>query len=315
MVIVLGGGWLWRNDFQTVVFIIILALWVGGFLLQKGVPLSQKVALILIGAGLGLSLIAELVAIKGDVGRMNVVFKSYLLIWFFFSIAVGAILSYTWSQIRILKIRRIWLGTFGLLLFAMTTYPLIGTLAKIDDRWPDIQNPPLTLNGLAFMKGEGEESETGLGSAVYIEQDTPLHLASDYQAFLWIRKNISGTPTIVEGHTSEYRWGSRYSVYTGLPTVVGWSWHLRQHNVVLPSSVVEKRIEDVNNFYNTTNQLEARAFLERYNVDLIIVGELERAIYSKDGVAKFAQMAANGDLEIIYPNNGDFGTVNIFAIP
>ena len=312
---IIFGGWLWRNDFQTVGFVIILGLWAGGLLLQKGVSLNRKITLILIGAGLGLSLIAELVTVRGDVGRMNVVFKSYLLVWFFFSIACGAVLSFIWSRIRFWKIGRSWLGALGVLVIAAGAYPLTGTLARIDDRWPDIQNPPLTLNGMAFMNGEGGESENGLKTAVYVEQDTPLHLASDYQVFLWMRRNIQGTPTIVEGHTSEYRWGSRYSVYTGLPTVVGWSWHLRQHDVVLPSSAIEKRIAEVNDFYNTPDPLKALSFIKQYNVDLIVVGELERAIYAEDGVEKFAQMAASGDLKIIYPENGEIGTVNIFAVP
>ena len=165
------------------------------------------------------------------------------------------------------------------------------------------------------MKGESGAREGDLETAIFIEQDTPLHLASDYQVFQWMKRNIEGTPTIVEGHTSEYRWGARYSVYTGLPTVVGWSWHLRQHNAVLPGSVIDNRIADVNNFYNTTDHLEALAFLEQYNVDLIVVGELERAIYTEDGVVKFAQMAANGDLEIIYPEDEEVGKVNVFAVP
>ena len=310
LAVIFGGGWLWRNGYQTAGFVLISGLWTGGLLLWKNLSLNRRVALILVGAGFGLSLLAELLEISGDIGRMNVVFKSYLLVWFFFSIAVGAIFSFAWPEIRGWKRRWAWYGILGLLVLAAGVYPVIGTLARIKDRWPDVQNPPLTLNGMAFMNGDSES-----GSAVYYEQELPLFLAEDYQVFLWIRENVRGTPTIVEGHTGEYRWGARYSVYTGLPTVVGWSWHLRQHNVVLPASAIEKRIEAVNDFYNTTDLLEAQNFLERYNVDLIVVGEMEWAIYSEDGILKFEQMVEDGYLEIVYPEDGELSILNIFAVP
>ena len=125
---------------------------------------------------------------------------------------------------------------------------------------------------------------------------------------------MAGTPTIVEGHTSEYRWGSRFANYTGLPTIVGWNWHLRQHNAVLPGSVVEKRIEELNNFYNTVDEDQAREFLDRYQADYIIVGDLERARYSPDGLKKLEQLAADGVLDIVYPEDGLAGEVTIYAV-
>ncbi len=310
---ILAGAWLWRNDFQTAGFVILLGLWTGGLLLRKTIRREQKLALALIGAGLGLSLIAELMAIRGDVGRMNVVFKSYLQIWLLFSVAAGALLPGLWRRARAWKYRRAWRWAFAALLVAAASYTLIGTFAKIDDRWPEIERPPRTLNGLAFLNGDTLPG--GLKTAVYVEQDTPLPLARDYAAFLWIRENIRGTPTIAEAHTGEYRWGARYSVHTGLPTVVGWSWHLKQHNSVLPAAAVDDRIQDLHRFYNTSDTAEALAFLEQYGVDLIVVGDLEKAIYDQAGIEKFALMAANGALQAIYPPNGEIGALNIYALP
>ena len=42
-----------------------------------------------------------------------------------------------------------------------------------------------------------------------------------------MEENIQGTPVVLEAQTPEYRWGSRVAIYTGFPTVVGWSWHQR----------------------------------------------------------------------------------------
>jgi uncharacterized membrane protein len=164
---------------------------------------------------------------------------------------------------------------------------------------------------MAFMLGE---AAAAAGSVTYVEEGQELRLADDYEALRWMQANVSGTPTIVEAHTPEYRWGSRFSVYTGLPTVVGWSWHLRQHNAVLPASVVENRIAAVTDFYNTPSLQEAREFLERYQVDYIVVGDLERARYSGEGLAKFPQMVADGDLQLVFPETAAAEGTRIYAV-
>jgi uncharacterized membrane protein len=129
-----------------------------------------------------------------------------------------------------------------------------------------------------------------------------------------MQANVPGTPTIVEGHTPEYRWGARFAAYTGLPTVAGWSWHLRQHNAVLPASAVENRIAAVADFYNTPSRQEAREFLERYGVDYVIVGDLERARYATEGLDKFSQMVADGTLQLVYPHQAAVEGTRIYAV-
>ena len=91
----------------------------------------------------------------------------------------------------------------------------------------------------------------------------------------------------------EYRWGSRITIYTGLPGVVGWNWHERQQRGVVNAQWVEKRVAAIGDFYNTTDMKQALAFLNRYGVRYIIVGQLERAYYTPEGLAKFP--AHNGD--------------------
>jgi uncharacterized membrane protein len=124
---------------------------------------------------------------------------------------------------------------------------------------------------------------------------------------------IAGSPVIVEGHTEEYRWGSRFSVYTGLPSVVGWSWHVRQQDSLLDGANIDKRIDDVNNFYNTADIQTAQAFLNQYQVKYIIIGDLERAYYDPKGIAKFQEMASQGMLQIVFGDNTP-KTTNIFRV-
>jgi uncharacterized membrane protein len=102
-----------------------------------------------------------------------------------------------------------------------------------------------------------------------------------------MQENVEGSPVIVEGTSSFYQWGNRYSIYTGLPAVIGWDWHQRQQKTILPSNWVTDRISDVDAFYNTADVNAARQFLEKYTVKYIVLGQLERIRYTQDGLEKF----------------------------
>jgi uncharacterized membrane protein len=130
---------------------------------------------------------------------------------------------------------------------------------------------------------------------------------------LYMQDHISGSPVIVEGHTEEYRWGSRFSIYTGLPSVVGWSWHVRQHNSLLDGAIVDRLIDEVNNFYNTGDEQAAKQFLDKHQVQYIIVGDLERAYYDANGINKFQDMVDQGILKIAFGDN-NANTTTIFEV-
>jgi uncharacterized membrane protein len=71
---------------------------------------------------------------------------------------------------------------------------------------------------------------------------------------------------------------------------------------------VENRIQEVNNFYDGENIESAIQFLTRYDVDYIIVSDLERAYYSPEGLEKFSEMTRLGDLQIVYGDLSDNST-------
>jgi uncharacterized membrane protein len=178
--------------------------------------------------------------------------------------------------------RWIWQIGFILLVAGAMLYSLMATMAKIDDRMNN--QAPHTLDGMAFMT-----------RAQYTDEWGAMDLGQDYRAIRWMQENIKGSPVIVEANLRNlYRWGSRYTIYTGLPGVVGWEWHQQQQRAVNPGTWVTNRIMEIDNFYLTDDISQATDFLRKYNVQYIVVGQQERGHYPGPGLDKFVQ--ANGVL-------------------
>jgi uncharacterized membrane protein len=155
----------------------------------------------------------------------------------------------------------------------------------------------VTLDGTAFMR-----------TAVYIDEGRPVTLDWDRQAIDWLRRNVRGIPTILEANTPLYRWGSRVSIYTGFPTVIGWDWHQKQQRSVLPGQIIDRRIQDVRTMYNSTDEAETVQLLHEYHVRYVYVGPLEKLYYEAPGLAKFDQ--SGGPWNLVYQND----QVKIFLI-
>jgi uncharacterized membrane protein len=149
--------------------------------------------------------------------------------------------------------------------------------------------------------------------AIYNDDEKKIDLSLDAAGIQYMQDHVLGSPVIVEGHTTEYRWGSRYAIYTGLPSVIGWSWHMRQQNSLLDGAIIDKRINEVNDFYNTADIQSALQFLDRYQVQYIILSGLERAYYSPEGIGKFQEMVNQGKLQIAFGDN-TANTATIFRV-
>lgn len=253
-------------------------------------PLRQF-SLCLAGLGLLLTAVVEVLVLKGDVGRMNTVFKFYLQVWVLFSAACAAALPGLFARLRPVPAARgenhpgkrparsgegWWFWVFGLLLAACLLYPLTAAPARLKDRFAD--STARTLDGTAYLK-----------TSVYSDDSRPIPLEPDRLALDWLKANIPGTPVIVEAYTPLYRWGSRVSIYTGLPTVIGWDWHQKQQRAALPTDVIDRRKADVTTFYTTDDVEKAASLLSQYRVGYIYIGPLERLYYSGSGLNKFEQ--------------------------
>jgi YYY domain-containing protein len=296
-------------------FLLVVLIGIAGLaVLTRYLEADHLFPLMLVGIALGLLIFPERFRLANDVGRMNTVFKFYLHAWVLLGIAGaitlpvvlrGAIDRYPPPAARFgpgWLGSRIWLaGATGVILAGLM-YPALATGPRLDDRFNDLDP---TLDGMAYMR-DAEHVETGWDGEPFV-----FPLEPDYQAIRWVQDTIAGTPVILEGQMAQYRWGSRFSVYTGLPTVIGWGWHQTQQRPGY-GDWINERVEDVAWMYTTEEPFAAIVpTLEQYNVRLIVVGDLERGIYPPEGLAKFEQAVTDGHLTRLYTN----GRTIIYGFP
>lgn len=305
---------LWKSDYQVLAFgMPIMVAWVYLIFFKKKLSEIDRLLWILFAIGFGLTFVVEVLVLKGDVGRSNMVFRMYIEAWFVLGLAVSVaiLIMLRWLRNWAAPLRILWIAALQILILLSLIYPLIATSKKTNDRWPGIIDQPKTLDGSLFMLGDSVYGSPQ--GAIYSDEGREIDLSLDYYGIQYMQEHIQGSPVIVEGHTVEYRWGSRYAIYTGLPSVIGWSWHTRQHNSLIEGSVIDKRINDVDEFYNTTDIQYAKDFLKRYDVKYIVVSGLERVYYSAEGLEKFNQMVNQGDLEIVF-GNGESNSATIYHL-
>lgn len=284
-----------------IAWIVIPLLLLGLFLFinKKNQSAMRKFINFIALIGWSLTLMVELIVLKGDIGRMNTVFKFYLQAWTLIAISTGCFLFLLLKDIhqkwRNLP-KQLWMLIFAVLFISVLMYPITATIDKVTDRMSNYV--PLTLDGMDFMQ-----------SSVYPSNGVEMDLNQDYQAIKWMQMNVEASPVIVEANVPEYQWGNRFTIYTGLPGVVGWNWHQRQQRAILPSNWVTDRIDEIQKFYTTTNLEETASFIRKYQIKYIIVGQLEKINYPGVGLQKFDQF--NG---LFWKKVYKFGDTEIFLV-
>jgi len=137
---------------------------------------------------------------------------------------------------------------------------------------------------------------SGLNGIAYLKSLYP----NDYEAILWINKNIKGQPVILETQGDSYTDYARVSANTGLPTVLGWTVHewLWRGTYDIPAP----RIPEISKIYESQDMKETNMLLKKYNVSLVFIGNLERQKYSNLNEKKFQSLGKiiykKGDAEI-----------------
>ena len=256
---------------------------------------------------ISIGILVEIVTIKGDINRMNTVFKFYFQAWILFGIVTAYLLWRLEYGRAILRGQQSFLsGRFankgwGILISTLiicgSIYAIAGTNSRLEDRFNIL---PLTLNGTEFMKHSSYRLDD-LGTKLD-------ELKWDHDAIQWVRSNINGTPVIVEGQGRLYRTlHGRVSIYTGLPTILGWDNHQSQQRGY--GHTINSRIEDIDAIYSSREWGDMEHLVQKYNVKYIYIGDIERYFYPEEGLEKFDRVIGT-DLSLAYSNPG----VNIYHV-
>jgi uncharacterized membrane protein len=235
-------------------------------------------AVIMIGIGTLLIIGPEFLFLKDSFNsRMNTVFKFYFAAWILWGLASAYILHELWS------------GPVGrrTILAVLVSIPLLLGLAY----------PVLAID----TKTNGFQAVNGptLDGTIHLAQDDP----ADYAAIQWIRARLK-EGVIAEAIGGSYTQYARISAHTGFPTVLGWDFHeIQWRGSAEPQG---SRKDDIQHLYETRNPQDALEIIQRYGIDYVYIGPLERATYRPLVEAKFASF-----MELVYQE----GEVSIYALP
>lgn len=133
----------------------------------------------------------------------------------------------------------------------------------------------------------GLRNYEGIYGAKWLENEYP----DDFAAIKWFntsRSDYIARPDkniLVEADGDSYTDYERFSVFTGMPTIVGWSVHewlwRGSYDVVAP------RKDDVLKIYESTDLDETKRLLDAYKVAYVVVGHFEREKFKSLREEKF----------------------------
>ena len=240
----------------------------------------------------------------GSAYRMNTIFKFYNQIWVLLALAGGALMAWlfaTWignaerepasSRLGIVASRDEspdpefqkrtepepekpdsafigWVQTGAIVSVVVVAlslfYPVLATGPRLDQRFADHLGSG-TLNAYDWMD---------YGTIRTAPDGTQLSFADDRAAIDWFNEDVPGSPVIAEASIGQYRCnGSRISIGTGLPTILGWLNHETQQRY---TEGLGERQDDVGDLYQSSDIDMKRQILFRYGVEYVVVGQLER---------------------------------------
>ena len=212
--------------------------------------LSTAFVLLLIILGTLLILGPDFLYLRDQFGyRINSVFKFYYEAWILLSLACayGTAVLLRNSQGAAGGVFRV---IFTVVLIVGLTYPAIGVFTKTNNF-----KPPFGYTLDDFER---------------VQRENPDEAA----AMLWLRSAPDGV--VAEAIGGQYSEFARISIYTGLPTVLGWPGHEGQWR---DTALQGSRQQDIEMLYSTPNWVIARDIVRQYQIRYVVVGGLERTAY------------------------------------
>lgn len=249
-------------------------------------PPATGFALLLVGAGVVLTLVPEFVYLRDNFGvRINTIFKFYYQAWLLFSVA-GAYAVYSMLADARLPLpapllRAGLTAMIGVIVLLGLLYPVLG-----------IHNRALLETGRAVASDPAPLTLDGGSTLIF---------ANDYEAITCLGEMVSGSDVVVaEAIGGPYDSGyGRVAALTGLPIVLGWENHEGQWRGPTYGAVVGTRPQDIEQLYTDLRWDVVRPVIERYGIDYIFYGISERNKYGAQGEQKFEE-----NLEVVCERGG-----------
>jgi len=206
------------------------------------------------------------------IDRMNTIFKIHSAIWVFLAVSAISISRETFLRLYFA--------------FSKWKYPIANFICRILSLHVPAVFSAVIFGGLLSVwimvqdkKIDGPRPT--LNGTAYLNQQNPEEAA----AILWLNKNVKGIATVLEAYGPSYGPFTRIAMNTGLPTVLGWDFHVSQRGSAWND--IEMRKRDIKAMYTTSDLGLLRMLLLRYGVRYVVLGKLERETYKAPGLDKF----------------------------
>lgn len=197
--------------------------------------------------------------------RMNTLFKGYMAVWMITGVStvVGAFFAYQGlTAIAATRLKKIARGTAYVFLALLVIGTAVNVYAVL--RMQRVPKRTYTLDGIAYLRDLNPD---------------------DAAAVDWLNSNVKGTPVMLEAQGDGYREFTRICMHTGIPVVFGWEHHARQRG--LSHDAALDRRKAIQAIYTHEDIELTKQLLLNYNVDLIVIGAIERNTYRRLDPAKF----------------------------
>ena len=228
-----------------VLFFLAAAVW-------RGKSPEQRFALALLAAAFFLVLFPQHFYIYD---RMNTFFKLYLEAWLLFALSTAVLVFGPRTETGVIE-----------------SWPLPGRVALALAALPAFFTAATAVRG-ALGHHFAAYSGPSLDGLRYLEQSRP----GEYRAVVWLWRAVRGTPVTLEAQGDSYKDFGRISMLTGLPTVLGWDYHVKQRGN--RDSEIQARKEAIEQIYRNPHAEAVEGLLRRYHVGYVYVGWLERTTY------------------------------------
>ncbi|MDD4094941.1 MAG: DUF2298 domain-containing protein [Oscillospiraceae bacterium] len=238
---------------------------------------------------------------QGDYDRTNTMFKFAFAAFIMLSLVLGYTLFRVFSHTKRDGQRSYLCIILSIVLALLLFIPGHYTLLSLEQRTGKIE-----------MKAyKGLDGTAALRTRVSPQLDPSLGTLLPYaEAIDYLNENVRGTHVICEAYGYSYTDHCVVSAYTGLPTIFGWlthEWLWRFQGIVgeegtlvqnpekpdLWKDIINPRHLAVDTIYTSTDPQSIRGYLDKYQVEFIIVGALERSRYgtvNEEGVRSMGEI-------------------------